>query len=171
MHPVASRVIARIYATRLRNWSERVGVLGETQSGFRKGRSTADTTQMIIRIEEETQRVFRKTVPSLNRLGSTQLDKFKAYPRVSEPILWSLFWKLQVPEKTVKTVQDLHELNAYRIKGRGDLSDSCKRVKSATSPIMFTVYHAQAMADAGKKGERNRKHTEETWNVASREAG
>ena len=50
---MASRILARILASRLRQWAEAVGVLGENQDGFRVGRSTADATQICIRLHEE----------------------------------------------------------------------------------------------------------------------
>ena len=50
---MASRILARIMASRLREWAEAVGVLDENQDGFRAGRSTADATQICIRLHEE----------------------------------------------------------------------------------------------------------------------
>ena len=43
--PIMSRILARILATRLRNWAEAIGALDENQAGFRQGRSTAGATQ------------------------------------------------------------------------------------------------------------------------------
>ena len=97
--PLASRLIARILATRLREWSEAIGVLGETQSGFRKGRSTADATQIIIRTDEEVRRVYGRNHEEEGP-GATLLDITKAYPRVSKPLLWELLVKLGVPGST-----------------------------------------------------------------------
>ena len=51
---MASRIVARILASRLRWWAERVGVLDDNQAGFRQGRSTADATQVMVRIQEDT---------------------------------------------------------------------------------------------------------------------
>ena len=39
---MGSRIVARIMASRLRLWSKRLGLMDDDQSGFRKGRSTAD---------------------------------------------------------------------------------------------------------------------------------
>ena len=43
---MASRILARIMASRLRQWAEAVGVYDENQDGFRVGGSTADATHM-----------------------------------------------------------------------------------------------------------------------------
>ena len=150
--PLASRLIARILATRLREWSEAIGVLGETQSGFRRGRSTADATQIIIRTDEEVRRVYGRNHEE-DGPGATLLDITKAYPRVSKPLLWELLVKLGVPAKAMKILKALHENTYYSIKGKGGMSESwipCRGLREgcATSPILFNVYHPKAMRGA-----------------------
>ena len=49
--PLAARVIAREYATRLRTWAEKTDALGENQCGLRRDRSTADSTQNILKVD------------------------------------------------------------------------------------------------------------------------
>ena len=64
--PLASRLIARVYATRLRTWAEKTEALGENQCSFRRGRSTADSTQIILKVDEEVRRVYgRRTEDEL----------------------------------------------------------------------------------------------------------
>ena len=50
---MGSRIIAKIAANRLRGWSERLNLLDQNQSGFRSNRSTADATQVLVRIHED----------------------------------------------------------------------------------------------------------------------
>ena len=50
---MASRILARIMASRLKIWAEAVVVLDENQDGFRIGRSTADVAQICVRLHEE----------------------------------------------------------------------------------------------------------------------
>ena len=52
---MAIRVLGRVMAGRLRWWSEHLGLTDDNQNGFRPGRSTADATQIEIRIEEDTE--------------------------------------------------------------------------------------------------------------------
>ena len=74
-----SRIIARIYATRIREWAETIEVLGENQNGFREGRSTCDSRQISIRLDEEARRVMeRNEVNTDNRPGEVLLDITKA---------------------------------------------------------------------------------------------
>ena len=51
---MGSRILARVLADRLRLWSEDMDLLDDDQAGFRKERSTADGTQIMLRIEEDT---------------------------------------------------------------------------------------------------------------------
>ena len=51
--PIMSRILARILVTRLRKWAEATGALDENQAGFGQGRSTADATQVCVRIQED----------------------------------------------------------------------------------------------------------------------
>ncbi len=51
---MGTRVVDRIMADRLRIWAEKLNLLDDDQSGFRRGRSTADATQIMIRIQEDT---------------------------------------------------------------------------------------------------------------------
>ena len=78
---MASRIIARIMASRLREWSERLGLLGENQHGFRPGRSTADAAQIVIRMNEELQ---ARTPRTEDKPKAILLDIKKAYPRVNK---------------------------------------------------------------------------------------
>ena len=45
--------MGRVLASRLRRWSEAMSLTDENQCGFRPGRSTADATQIMVRMEEE----------------------------------------------------------------------------------------------------------------------
>ena len=40
-------------AKRLGVWTEKIGKLDENQAGFRKGRSTADVAQVMVRMQED----------------------------------------------------------------------------------------------------------------------
>ena len=41
-------------ANSIRIWAEKMELLDDNQAGFRKERSTADVTQMMVRIQEDT---------------------------------------------------------------------------------------------------------------------
>ena len=52
---MGSRILARVIAARLMLWAEDVGLLDDNQQGFRKGRSTGDATQMMVRLKEDAE--------------------------------------------------------------------------------------------------------------------
>ena len=50
---MGSRVLARVCAKRMRWWAEHLNLMDENQFGFREGMSTADVTQVIVRMKED----------------------------------------------------------------------------------------------------------------------
>ena len=62
------------------------------QNGFREGRSTADTTQIIVRIQEDTRVLKKRRIMGKQQQHPTDpearlLDLQKAYPRVNKPAM------------------------------------------------------------------------------------
>ncbi len=57
---MGSKIMARILANRIRIWTERMELFDDDQSGFRKGRLTADATQVMIRIQEDAKDLKRR---------------------------------------------------------------------------------------------------------------
>ena len=159
--PLMSRICARILATRIRIWAEKIGALGENQSGFRTSRSTCDATQVVLRINEESGRIFgQDELETDERAGAVLLDIKKAYPRVNRPLLWKILSKLGMGETTLRRLKGLHEGTSYQVKGREALSESWTperglREGCATSPILFNVYHDQAIKIANSRRQRN----------------
>lgn len=75
---VGSRLVARIVASQLSQWSE--AWLCEEQSGFRRGRGTDDTMQVARRLIEEACRLR-----SGGEIHMAFFDLDKVYPRVCWP--------------------------------------------------------------------------------------
>ena len=146
---VATRLLARVLASRLRVWAENVGIMGDWQHGFRTGRSTADAAQMFVRMHEE----LRKEYLARGDSGSTSqpddpiailLDLEKAYPRVSRPLLWAILRRLGVPPAVTRTLQGLHEETSFKVRGKAGVSAAWLPVRGlhegcATSPIFFNI--------------------------------
>lgn len=57
---MGSRIFARVVVNRLRLCSEHVGLTDDNQNGSRSGRSTADATQIINRIEKDMEDLRRR---------------------------------------------------------------------------------------------------------------
>ena len=86
---MGSRIVARVVACRLREWAEEMGLLDDNQAGFRTGRSTADATQVMMRLQEDAVdlkgRCEEAGVEKELRPAGRLLDLCKAYPRVNKP--------------------------------------------------------------------------------------
>ena len=150
---MASRIIARIMASRLREWSERLGLLGENQHGFRPGRSTADAAQIVIRMNEELQ---ARTPRTEDKPKAILLDIKKAYPRVNKGILWAMLKKYGVQANTITILQGLHEYTTYEVRGKEANSAKWKPLRGlregdASSPVLFNIYHATSIEIASQK--------------------
>ena len=93
---MGSRILAKVLSNRLRDWTEKIGVLEENQQGFRRGRSTADAAQIFIRINEEMDNIKRNRVSlegnreEMDDPVAILTDNTKAYPRVNRIMLWHI---------------------------------------------------------------------------------
>ena len=74
---MGSRILARILADRLRIWSEKMALLDDDQSGFRKTRSTADVTQVMYRIQEDTQDLYKRARAAGQEINDEEKRKKK----------------------------------------------------------------------------------------------
>ena len=161
MLAMGSRVLARVCAKRLRWWAEHLDLMDESQCGFRENRSTADVSQIVIRMKEDMDDYVKRCErsereDSMNeRMIACMLDLEKAYPRVNKPALWMLLERYGMKGRMLETVMDLHETTEYRVKGKDGLSDAWTPARGlregcATSPILFNIYHQAVMRRAGQ---------------------
>jgi len=143
-----------------------MNLLDENQAGFRKGHSTADVTQIFIRIQEDSM-ILQNALDeqSLSRDSSEQpqaylLDLKKAYPRVSKPMLWKTLDKLKIPRSVISKLQDLYAFTEYKV--RGQESDSLSffpqrglREGCPTCPVIFNTFHQAVMRVATEMRKEN----------------
>ena len=82
----------------MRQWIEDIKYMEDTQCGFRTGRSTADASQVIIRVNEEVQRVIGvvsvRQDTDRDHPVAVVMDITKACPRVNRNILWHVLRNL-----------------------------------------------------------------------------
>ena len=95
-------------ASRLRNWSESIDALDDYQNGFRGGRSTADSVQIIIKINEETA-LYKEEMVTPDDPVATLLDITKALPRINRPTLWGILERYGMKQTTLTTLKGLHD--------------------------------------------------------------
>jgi len=142
---MGSRILARVVSKRLRWWAEELGLVEENQAGFRRGRSTADATQVMVRIWEDSRDYRLRTEGQGNREPQARLlDLRKAYPRVNKPCLWSILEKYGLGGNCLRVIRDLHETTEYRVRGKEGVSEGWLPARGlregcATSPVLFNV--------------------------------
>ena len=162
---MGSRILARIMADRLRIWAEALGLLDEEQAGFRKGRSTADVTQIMVRIQEDCVDLMRRvqakgeSIQEDNLPTARLLDLRKAYPRVNKYAMWRILEKYGLNGRGLKVIQDLHETTSYKIRSReGDseawIPNRGLREGCPSSPPLFNIFHQVVMRLATKARKR-----------------
>ena len=139
-----------------------MNLMDENQWGFREGRSTADVTQVIVRMKEDAddyaKRVGRtegEAREENDRMVARLLDLEKAYLRVSKPALWMMLERYGLKGRMLETLIDLHETTEYKVRGKEGmglawlpargLRESC-----STSPILFNIYHQAVLRQAGE---------------------
>ena len=162
---MGSRILAKVLANRLRDWTEKIGVLEENQQGFRRGRSTADAAQIFIRINEEMDNIKRNRV-SLGRDREMMDDPVailtditKAYPRVNRIMLWHILDMWGMKEKMKRVLRGIHEGTEYQVRGREVNSSEWiprrgLREGCATSPVLFNIYHSNVIRIAREERKR-----------------
>ena len=149
---MGSRILARIIAKMMRWWAEKMELLGENQAGFRTGRSTADATQVIMRIQEDVadykkrrrQQPEKAAEREEQRMEARLLDLEKAYPRINKPCLWGHVEKSwarrELPESTDGPSRD------YPIQGEGKgrlqrAVVSAGRAEGVMSHLPYSLQH------------------------------
>ena len=69
MLDMGSRILARFLKTRLRWWAEHLQLLDDNQNGFRQGRSSADATQIMVRMLEDMTDIKKKERAAKQLIG------------------------------------------------------------------------------------------------------
>ena len=163
---MASRILARVMASRIRDWSEEINLLDENQQRFRAGRLTADATQILVRLHEE---LINENIQSENSIKAILLDIQKAYPRINKPILWEMLKKFGIKKETITILKELHEYTTYEVRDREANKTTWMPLRGlrevcAPSPDLFNVYHATSIRIATKtRQERARQPIGAPW--------
>ena len=80
--------------------------MDDEHQGFRKGRSTADATQMMVRINEDMEDLRRRMEGSVLEekevVVARLLDLKKAYPRVNRPALFFVLSKGFMSQRSIR---------------------------------------------------------------------
>ena len=88
MLAMCSRVLGRVFAKRLSWWAEHLELLDENQAGFKKGKSTDDVVQIMVKMQKDMDACRKRKYVNEERMEDDEwpsamlLGLEKVYPRV-----------------------------------------------------------------------------------------
>ena len=112
-----SKVLTLLINTRVTNYVEHQKILPESQSGFRKSRSTSD---MILTVKLLQQHCREKRLA----LYLAFLDIAKAYDSVDRNTLWNILCTIGIPPKILSLIKLLYGDTRYKVRFKGKFSNS-----------------------------------------------
>ena len=99
---IPGKILARIILNRLTRYVEELGILPESQCGFRSGRDTADMTFTFRQLQE-------KCKEHQQDLYAVFIDLSKAFDSVHRPGLWAILSKIGCPAALVDIIRSFHD--------------------------------------------------------------
>lgn len=145
---ICSRIIARVVATRLTEWSEREGIIVPEQAGFRPYRCMLDVLFLIRLLVKLATRVT--ALIAQQRFALVLLDLIKAYPNTSRNACWAVLRMYGVPEGVMSVIRGLHETTVYEVdmrlgRSRPYALERGVREGCPSSCVIFSIYHSWVM--------------------------
>ena len=137
----AGKILLKSIARCLNEYSERVGILPEEQSGFRPNRSTTDM-MFVIRWLQELAR--KKRIPLYVRF----IDLTKAYDSDDRTLLWKVLARFGVPQNMISVIRHFHDgMRACvrlddRVSSRGFAVEQGLRQGCGLAPLLFNIFFA-----------------------------
>ena len=121
---MASRILLRVLATRLRWWLEKLILLDDNKCGFKSGSSTADATPIFTSFEKDVADIHKRRILASEDPSSegepepTLMDLSKSDPRVNKLALWDILTRYGLRGKFMDNSMDLHETTQFKLRGR-----------------------------------------------------
>ena len=153
---IGGKILARILLDRLQSHLEsadqgpilatQVGLLPETQCGFRQGRGTIDMIFAARQLQE-------KCREQKAGLYMTFIDLTKAFDTVSREGLWKVMSKFGCPPKFINMVRQFHDGMQASVRDNGESSKPfpvTNGVKQGCvlAPTLFSMYFTAMLSDA-----------------------
>ena len=133
-----SKLFTSVINRRLNDWVGKHKVLGDSQFGFRKGRSTVDAIFVL-------NSVINKVLSRGKRLYCAFVDLKKAFDSVYLNGLWNKLFKLGVDSKMLSIIHDMYQQVRCCVKGQSTYSEffECTiglKQGEVLSPILFSMF-------------------------------
>jgi len=144
----AYKVYAELIRRRLEDHAERVGGIPETQTGFRKGKSTLDNIFTLCHLAQRDGRTEERE----KRLYAFFADLSVAFDNVDRNTLWRVLREMNLEESLIKKIETIYEITEVMVKAEGKCTESFvtrRGVKQGCvlSPVLFNLYMAGIHAE------------------------
>ena len=144
--PIAGKILAKILLNRLNAHLGQVGLIPESQCGFRKHRGTID---MIFTARQHQEKCQEQNVD----LYMTFVDLTKAFDTVSRDGLWKIMAKFVCPPGFIAMVRQFHDGMQARVRNDGEYSEPfpvTNGVKQdcVIAPTLFSMMFSAMRTDA-----------------------
>ena len=144
------KVYLKFLENRLRLMTERCGLLGECQNGFRKGRRCQDNLLIM-----DTLIALAKS--SGKEMYVAMLDITKAYDRVCRETLWAKFRMMNMPEKYVRIFTECYKKPMGFVRFQGMETDWIGmpiglKQGCVLSPLLFALFLADLLLNVQALG-------------------
>ena len=138
-------IFSKLLNSRLTEVVERHRILGETQNGFRKGRSGTDSAFVL-------NSVIWKNLAKRKKTHLAFLDVTKAYDSVDRDVLWAKLKKLGVDGKFLKAIQSMYKGDYVTCQSGGSTTQPVYlgrglRQGCSLSPMLFALYMVDLSRD------------------------
>jgi len=135
---VAGKVLARVLLNRLTQHVNELGILPESQCGFRTGRGTTDMIFSARQLQE-------KCLEQYKDLCLIFIDLTKAFDSMNRSGLWAVLSRVGYPDKFVKIVQSFHDGMLASVLDGGSASSTFSvtfdtKQGCILAPLLFSIF-------------------------------
>jgi len=140
---VAGKVLTRVLLNRLTQHVDELGILPESQCGFRTSHDTTDMIFLARQLQE-------KCLEQYKDLYLIFIDLTKAFDSLNRSGLWAVLSRVGCPDKFVKIVQSFHDGMLASVLDGGSASSTfsvtCGTKKGCiVAPLLFSIFFAMLL--------------------------
>jgi len=141
LSPVMAKVFIKMITFKIYEYVESIGLLPESQAGFRQNRSCTDMNFILNDIRNQCKKYGMD-------LYIAFIDFLKAYDSVHRNTLWRILKTIGIPDKLMKPVIYMYGNSVTRVL---EINGTCSEYFSTStglrqgcplSPLLFTIYSA-----------------------------
>ena len=135
---IAGKILARLLLNRLNKHIDKIGLVPESQCGFRKDRGTGDMVFALRQLQE-------KCKLQRQNLYLTFIDLTKAFDTVNREGLWHILEKVGCPNLFVRIIRSFHDNMKATVKEQSEKSPpfdvtSGTKQGCVLAPTLFSIF-------------------------------